>query len=212
MPPETVDHRHDMAAASAAMTWRVIARGDGWSVNEYFCGAGPGDPPAEERHENVTIAAVVGGSFQYRGDSGEALLYPGSLLLGNAGTCYECGHDHGAGDHCVGFHFAPDYFEEIAASAAGSYRFRFPAPVLAASRELTSSAVDAETMARGGDPIAMEELSARLVEVVLATVSGTGRSTAAPSARDQRRIAACCVISRRIPTSRSSLPTSPPSP
>lgn len=171
------------------LVWRAIAHGEGWSVNEYICGAGPGDRPAEERHETVTIAAVVGGSFQYRCDSGDVLLYPGSFLLGNAGACFECGHDHGIGDRCIGFHFAPDYFEEIAASAAGSYRFRFPAAMLPAVRELTSPAVDAEAMAQGASPIAMEELCAGLAESVLATVSGSDGSAAAPSAKDQRRIA-----------------------
>jgi len=190
MPPQISGHRHGAAAPhTGTLTSRPIARGEGWSVSEYVCGAGPGHPPAEERHENVTIAAVVGGSFQYRGDSGQALLYPGSFLLGNAGTCFECGHDHGTGDRCIGFQFAPDYFEEIAASAAGSSRFRFPAPILPPLRELTSPAVDAQAMARGADLIAMEELCAGLVEAVLGTVSGVGGSAAAPSARDQRRIA-----------------------
>jgi AraC-like DNA-binding protein len=190
MSLETSRRRHDTRAAHAGtLTCRPLARGEGWSVSEYVCRAGPEDPPAEERHDTVTIAAVVGGSFQYRGDSGQALLYPGSFLLGNAGACFECGHDHGTGDRCVGFHLVPDYFEEIAASVAGSSRFRFPAPILPALRELTSPSVDAEAMARGAEPIAMEELCAGLVETVLATVSGSSGSATAPSARDQRRIA-----------------------
>jgi hypothetical protein len=32
--------------------------------------------------------------WTYGTDSGRALLYPGSFLLGNFGACYECGHDH----------------------------------------------------------------------------------------------------------------------
>src|SRR2546430_5544229 len=31
----------------------------------------------------------------------EELMTPGSLLLGNAGQCFECGHEHGLGDRCL---------------------------------------------------------------------------------------------------------------
>ena len=40
-------------------------------------------------------------------------MTPGSLLLGNAGQCFECGHEHGIGDRCLSFSYAPDYFEKI---------------------------------------------------------------------------------------------------
>jgi AraC family transcriptional regulator len=177
-----------VAPAADALTWRAIAQGDGWSVTEFICRAGPQDPRVEERHGSVAIAAVIGGSFQYRSDNGEALLYPGAFLLGNAGTCFECGHDHGIGDRCVAFQFAPACFEEIAASMAGSHRFRFPTAMLPATRELTPPAVGLEAMGRAADGIAMEERCLVLAETVLATVSGIGASSAAPSAKDQRRI------------------------
>jgi AraC-like DNA-binding protein len=44
-------------------------------------------------------------------------MTPGSWLLGNPGESYECSHDHAAGDRCVAFHYAPDYFDRIAADA-----------------------------------------------------------------------------------------------
>ena len=81
---------------------RPIAEGADWSIREVVCRAGPQDRPFEERHLGVSIAAVVGGSFHYRNDAGRALLYPGSLLLGNAGTCFECGHTHSTGDRIEG--------------------------------------------------------------------------------------------------------------
>jgi AraC-like DNA-binding protein len=42
-------------------------------------------------------------------------MTPGSILLGNSGQHFECGHEHASGDRCISFHYAPDYFEQIAA-------------------------------------------------------------------------------------------------
>jgi AraC-like DNA-binding protein len=191
MRSEAADTRAEPFPPQAgALAWRAIAQGDGFSVNEYICHAGPHDGRVEERHETTTIAAVIGGSFQYRGERGEALLYPGSFLLGHAGACFECGHDHGVGDRCIGFHFAPAYFEEIAASAAGSHRFRFPASMLPASRALMAAAVDIEALARGASGLAVEECSIMLAETVLAIAGSKSRPAPTPSARDQRRITA----------------------
>ena len=74
------------AGAVPTIASRPIAEGADWSIGEVVCRAGPEARPYEERHTRVSIAAVVAGSFHYRGDAGRALLYPGSLLLGNAGT------------------------------------------------------------------------------------------------------------------------------
>jgi len=38
-------------------------------------------------------------------------------MLGNRGLRYECGHEHGEGDRCVSFWYAPEYFERLAADA-----------------------------------------------------------------------------------------------
>ena len=136
----------------------------------------------------MAISAVVEGAFQYRSVTGRALLSPGSLLLGNPGTCFECGHDHGRGDRCIGFHFLPALFEEIAATVTGSHRFRFKTPMLPAIRELAAPVVEAEMEARRGNRIALDELAIRLAETVLTALSGTDRAAKAPSPRDERRI------------------------
>ena len=112
--------------AFSSLRKRTIAAGDGWSVGEFVCDAGPGDRPFEERHQGFTIAATLAGSFSYRGESGEATLFPGALLLGNSGECYACGHAHSRGDRCISLSLAPEAFAEIAASAAGSGRYRSP--------------------------------------------------------------------------------------
>jgi AraC family transcriptional regulator len=53
-------------------------------------------------------------------------MTPGSLLLGNAGQCFECAHEHGVGDRCIAFRFSPEYFERIAADAGATPSFGVP--------------------------------------------------------------------------------------
>lgn len=96
------------------MTRRVLARGAGWTVADVVCRAGPNHRVVEEQHENVSIAIVIGGSFQYESSGGRELMTPGSLLLGNPGQCFECGHEHGVGDRCIAFTYDPSYFARLA--------------------------------------------------------------------------------------------------
>lgn len=167
---------------------RLLARGDGWRVSDVICAQGPQDRSFEEQHRDVTIAAVLQGSFFYRGESGRSLMYPGALLLGNAGTCFECGHDHGTGDRCLSFHFSRPFFEEIATTAAGSHRFRFPTNMLPALRQLAGPLVKVEAGALAADPILLEELAIGLAEAVLAVLSDGSRARRSLPARDRRRV------------------------
>jgi hypothetical protein len=47
---------------------------------------------------------------------GSALMTPGSLLPGNDGACFECGHPHSRGDRCLACHFSPEVFESVVAA------------------------------------------------------------------------------------------------
>jgi len=107
---------------TGGVTPAVLARGNDWSVADVVCTSGPDDRRFEEAHTRATIAIVVAGTFQYQTRAGCELMTPGSLMLGNAGQCYECGHEHGAGDRCVSFWYAPDFFEELLADAGLSGR------------------------------------------------------------------------------------------
>lgn len=167
---------------------QTLAKGDGWRVSEVVCELGPQDRTFEEQHHDVTIAIVLAGSFFYRGDTGRSLMYPGSLLLGNAGMCFECGHDHGTGDRCLSFHFARPFFEEIAAAVAGSPRFRFPTNMLPALRQLAGCIVKIEAGARAENSPYLEELSIGLAEAVLALLAEGKRTMSDPPARDRRRV------------------------
>jgi AraC family transcriptional regulator len=174
-------------AESAPLASRRLAGGEGWSLYEIVCRAGPEDRPFEERHGNVSIAAVVAGTFTYQSDAGRALLHPGALLLGNHGACYRCGHEHGRGDRCVSLQLSPGYFGEIAASAAGSSRFRFPGAMLPASRSTLPHTVMLE--AQGGrDPLDREERLVDFVAAALRALSGAAPVAQRVSAADARRV------------------------
>lgn len=167
---------------------RVVAEGRDWRIAEVVCRAGPQDRPFEERHNRVTMSAVVSGTFTYRAEQGHALLYPGALMLGNPGACFECGHEHGAGDRCLSVHLEPELFNEIAASAAGSARFRFSAAMMPAMPELLPNLVELEALSEAARPMAAETLVIRLAESVAQTMSGCSAALPAPSRGDARRI------------------------
>jgi AraC family transcriptional regulator len=166
---------------------RVIASGKDWSVAEYMCYAGPSDRPFEEMREGYTIAAVVEGSFTYKADSGDALLHPGAFLLGNGGKCFECGHDHSTGDRCVAFHFAPEFFAEIATTAAGTSNYRFPAAMIPVAEHLMPIIARIETMAHGVEPLRVVETASLLAKTVIASLSGHTGPHARVSTLEKRR-------------------------
>jgi AraC family transcriptional regulator len=168
---------------------RTISKGNDWSIAEYRCHAGPRDKAFEETHKQFTIAAAVEGSFNYRTEAGRALLTPGAIMLGNFGKYFECGHDHSTGDRCIALHFAPEFFAEIAATAAGSCQYTFPAAMLPAAALLTPLVVRFETLAAGACPLEIEETVARVGEAMLAALSGHASVCLRVSAHDERRIA-----------------------
>src|SRR5215469_6817755 len=178
---------HSIPAGSVPAA-RPLRDGDGWSVSEYRCTAGPGDRPFEERCEQFLIATVIEGTFSYRTDTGTAVLHPGAFMFGNSATCFECGHDHSTGDRCIAFHLAPAYFAEVAASIAGSGAFRFPAPMLPATPRMLPWLVRIEALATRADRLAIDESVPQLMEAVIGAVSATPPLPVRASARDERRI------------------------
>jgi len=153
---------------------RIIARGEGWTVADVICTSGPQDRSFEEQHTHYAIAVVVAGTFQYRSTLGGGVMAPGALMLGNPGQCYECGHDHGRGDRCVAFWYAPDYFEKIAGGLGGrGGHAGFRGPRLPALRALAPLVADAAAGATGSRGVAWEELGVRLAAQAIATAEST---------------------------------------
>lgn len=173
-----------------AITANILASGPGWSVRDVVCDQGPGDRRFEERHTDVSIAVVTAGSFQYRTRQGAATLAPGSVLLGNAGACFECGHAHGRGDRCLAFHYRPGVFECIVADVPGARAADFAQASLPALPQLMPLVAEAEAARDDGDAAVFEELALRFAAAA-ATLQPTVRpARRLTTARDERRITA----------------------
>ena len=166
--------------SSGRATGRVLARGDSWAVEDVICTSGPSDRPFEEQHAGTSIAIVAAGTFQYRSATGRALMTPGSLLLGSEGQRFECGHEHGNGDRCIAFRYAPEYFERIAADAGTRGVSRpFATPRIPPLRDAAGIVAQACAGVVGSTNIAWEELAVRLAAYVARVVR-----TRAPTPND----------------------------
>jgi hypothetical protein len=173
-------------AGGSKLASRTIAQGAGWRVVDVRCCAGPGDRAFEELHADACVAVVVEGTFQYRSRLGTALMAPGSVLLGNSGACFTCGHEHGAGDRSLAFHYAAARLEAIVAAAPGARRLEFAVPRLAPTAALAGLTARAEAARDDGDPAALEEVALELAAAAAGT-DGPARA-AAPSGRDSARV------------------------
>src|SRR5258706_4330301 len=119
-------------------------------------------------------------------------MTPGSLMLGNAGQPFECGHEHGRGDRCLSFHYDPDYFERLAADALGGSGARsaggrrrvpgvrsFFSPLrLPPLRPMSSLVARAQAGLIGSASVSWEELSVQVAARTLQLAAGLTRGTA----------------------------------
>ena len=168
---------------------RPLAHQRQWSLTEYVCTAGPHDQPFEERHDRVSVALVTAGTFRYRTGTGEALLYPGAFLLGNAGACYECGHEHSHGDRCVALQMDRELFLEIASGSSGSNHCEFRTATLPALADLASASVCLERASSPGSPLALEETVLAAVGTVVRMVGTNHTPPRRPTPAATRRMA-----------------------
>lgn len=169
---------------------RPIANQRQWSLTEYVCMAGPHDRPFEERHDRVSVALVTAGTFRYRTNTGEGLLYPGAYLLGNAGACYECGHEHSRGDRCLALHLDRELFAEIAFGSSGANRCEFRAASLPALSDLTPISVCLQRASSSESQLALEEAVFTTVATVVRIVGTNHARPHRPTAAATRRMAA----------------------
>jgi len=171
---------------------KILASGTGWSVRDFLCTSGPRDPRFEEQHNAYSIAMVTEGSFHYRTAQGSALMTPGSLLLGNEGACFECGHQHSRGDRCLAFHFSPELFESIVAAVPGTRRLALTAPRLPPVPAVLGVLAAAHALRdEGGGSEEFRELALRVAGAVCGALNEDApASQRAPTPRDERRVAA----------------------
>ncbi len=134
----------------------------------------------------MCIALVAAGTFQYRTAVGSAVMAPGSLMLGNAGACFTCGHEHCAGDRCVSFRFSPEYFAKVVAAVPRARQMEFALPRL----PLVQGLLPVLSAVQCAEPDELEELALRLAGDVCALLADDSRICPAPSSRDERRVTA----------------------
>ena len=113
-------------------------------------------------------------------------MHPGAFVLGEAGRCYECGHEHSVGDRCVSFSFVEDYFDEIRAAHPAAAITDSVTPLCprraACSRLRRASARSARTIRRRGG-------NGRAVAFAAVTTASGNRAQAGPvSTRDEKRV------------------------
>lgn len=185
---KSASHSLHSAEAVRSPAIRAISRGANWHVSEYVCTAGPEDRPFEEQHSAFTIAAVVDGTFHYHSEAGTALLHDGALLLGNHGSCYACGHEHSRGDRCIALHIAPDLFSEIAATAAGSARYRFQSAMLPPCPGIMPWFVRLEASPHTLDRLEADEAMIGVAERVVSVAASSAPYRVTLSSLDQRRV------------------------
>ncbi|MEQ8934655.1 MAG: hypothetical protein RIE56_02555, partial [Amphiplicatus sp.] len=167
---------------------RELASGAGWRAIDIVCSAGPADPRVEEWYDAVNIALVMDGTFHYRSIQGSATLAPGGIVLGNYGACFECGHEHGVGDRCVAFHFAPEVFEEALSSTPGVRKMAFSPASLPPLQTTARLLAHVETARDANDAVALEELAFEAASQVAATAAGAALSDYMARRTDQRPI------------------------
>lgn len=180
------------ADSAEPTTTRLIAEGPDWRVEEVVCRAGPGDRAFEERHDWTAIAAVVGGVFTYRTHAGRALMTPGAVLLGEPGRCFECGHEHSAGDRCVSVHLSPALAEAVLGDLAGARRLGFRGPSLPPAEGLAPMMAEARALLAAPEPLRAEQFALGIAAAAFGLEQDAPRKP--PSAAETARAAGAVKI------------------
>ncbi|MBX3560355.1 MAG: helix-turn-helix transcriptional regulator [Sphingomonas sp.] len=136
----------------------------------------------EKTYLGPVIGVVESGAFRYRGESGETLAIPGTILFGNAGEGFQCAHLDAAGNRRSIVAFSPGLLDE-AAEDAGLSRGRFPAPAAPPGPGSLTMQAAIRRLARS------RETHEDVLLGLLADAFGTARrSDPSPSDRETRRI------------------------
>lgn len=169
---------------------KILASGPGWRVKDVICTGTAADRPFEEEHPDFCIAAVTEGTFRYRTRQGAAIMAPGGVLFGNSGACFECGHEHAAGDRCLSFHFSPVLLEAIVADTPGATKLSFDTPGLPPMQDLAPLLAEAEAARERADSQELGEIALAVAGMTVSVAAGARRRRLEPSRRDEQRVSA----------------------
>jgi AraC-like DNA-binding protein len=165
-----------------------VYRGEGVSVIDYRCAAGPKDMPFVEFHRGFSVSYVRRGSFGCRARGRSFELVAGSLLIGHPGDEYVCTHDQAGGDECLSFHLAPALVETIG-HRPDIWRSVCVPPLA----ELMVLGELAQAAAEGRSDVGLDELGILLAGRLVALVSGRQSRPAEVRLPDRRRAVAAAL-------------------
>lgn len=192
----------DRLGASADLRVTLLARGADWAVEDVLCTHRPGDSRFEEQHELYRVALVGAGTFQCCGALGRELLTPGSLLLGNAHECFECGHEHGTGDRCLAFAYSQEMLERLAFDAGVRGKLRLGTLRVPPIQRLATLVADAcaawDAVPGSVDRGVWEELGVRFAAAAVRHAGEPARAPRGP-ANAERGIARVARLIERDP-------------
>src|SRR5882724_555980 len=158
-----------------------MAAGPGWRVSDNAFRADSADCLLENRHEFVSIAAVIEGSFRYPSTHGSAILTPGALLLGDVGNPFEC-------DRFISFYYTREFFGHIAESFPAVRWIDFRTRRIPPFPAMVALTAAAEAESALGDVIREEEIALQLAGEVLTLLHSAGQSVRQPSLYVENRI------------------------
>jgi AraC family transcriptional regulator len=192
--------RRRATGAPGEAVGRTLAKGDGWEVSDVLCTSGPRDRAFEEAHSGVSVAIVIAGSFEYRSSHGRHLMTPGSFMLGNPGECFECGHDHAAGDRCVSFHYEPEFYDRVLDGASGFQSSRI-APIRASSEVIAQTILALDST----PALSWEELAIDVADAASRLAGDTSRLNNTVTRDIRSHVTDCVRAIERDPSAPASL-------
>ena len=175
-----------------ALASHVLASGSGWRVADVVCTLRPARSPFRGAARRCL----------HRGGNGRDVPIPLDARVGRAGAgrvaarqrspCFECGHEHGVGDRCLSFQFAPEFLRRCRSRSPGrAPSLAFSVPRLPPHPALLPIIAAAEAAREDGDTAAFEEVGAASCRRGFRGVGrNEGTARRAPSRRDERRITA----------------------
>ncbi|WP_426731344.1 helix-turn-helix domain-containing protein [Myxococcus faecalis] len=92
--------------------YHVLGEGEAFDVSDCVCRAGCHSPVVEGAHARVCVSVVLSGAFHARGPEGDAVVGPGSLLLGNRAAPYEFRHVVDGGDRSLVIEYSDTMLDE----------------------------------------------------------------------------------------------------
>jgi AraC-like DNA-binding protein len=108
-------------------------------------------------------------------------------MLGNAGQCFECGHEHAIGDRCLAFWFTPEFFDRIATGiGVRRQRLEFSALTIPPLQVLSPVVSRACAGLFGSSSVDWHELGVSLAGHALGLAAGLSGGDAFPPGAGER--------------------------